>query len=207
MFWVCVCVWKLNVYVSVFFFSVLDTVHHCIGSLYCPLQVPIKSLRSPSMRCHSCDVKSTQHLSSDPHDSKKLISSPLSPQRTGAEVLAPDHDGAGDAHLGQWSQPFLIAETRAGPGLPEQAASLLQLPLRLLPRPSAHRGAGGGRDGCLRCSLLNCIIGLKLLENFLKLLTLKDGCTLTTDYQKGAKARIWHEATYIYLYVDKHIHC
>lgn len=69
-------------------------------------------------------------------------------------MLAPDHDGAGDAHLGQWNQPVLIAETGAGPGLPQQAASLLQLPLRLLPGLfGSRREAGGGWDGCLGCSL------------------------------------------------------
>lgn len=69
-------------------------------------------------------------------------------------MLAPDHDGAGDAHLGQWNQLVLIAETGAGPGLPQQAASLLQLPLRLLPGLfGSRREAGGGWDGRLGCSL------------------------------------------------------
>lgn len=72
-------------------------------------------------------------------------------------MLAPDHGGAGDAHLSQRNQPVLVAETGAGPGLPEQAACLLQLPLRLFPGPSAwrRRGAGGGWDGCLGCSLFS----------------------------------------------------
>lgn len=69
-------------------------------------------------------------------------------------MLAPDHDGAGDAHLGQWNQPVLITETGAGPGLPQQAAGLLQLPLCLLPGHFGSRGeAGGGWGRCLGCSL------------------------------------------------------
>lgn len=60
-------------------------------------------------------------------------------------MLPPDPAGVGDAHPGQRSQSVQLTETRAGTGLSQQNARVLQRSLRLLPRTSATRRRRGAQ--------------------------------------------------------------